>query len=321
MDDWITRRLPVGNSLTLTQRNIYILPTGFGFFMVAITVLALIGSINYQANLGFLLTFMLAGSVFISTLVTHGTLRGLRLQLQDPSPVFAQTPITLPVQLSHPGANARHAIALQAHAATHTPQATTAPAMAMTNAEPDATTSVALALPAMPRGIHACPRVRVQTIYPLGAFRAWAIWRPASALVVYPAPEVDAPPLPRSAEHGDAGTISAHAESFELDGFKQYQRGDPLKTILWKKAATAMATGSTDWVRRDQSQLQGSDLWLDHAHTGLAHPEAVLSRLCAWVLAADRSQLAYGLRLPHKEIPIGRGSAHLHHCLRSLAEC
>ena len=41
----------------------------------------LLASINYQLNLGYLLTFLLAGSGVVAMHVTHGTLRGLTLHL------------------------------------------------------------------------------------------------------------------------------------------------------------------------------------------------------------------------------------------------
>ena len=48
-------------------------------------VLMLVASINYQLNLGYLLTFLLAGSALVSMHVTHGTLRGLTLRVKPPS--------------------------------------------------------------------------------------------------------------------------------------------------------------------------------------------------------------------------------------------
>lgn len=316
IDDWVAGRLPQTDFLVLTQRNIYVLPTKVGLFLAVTLVVLLVASINYQANLGFLLTFMLAGSAFISVLVAHGTLRGLQLRLHAPQPVFAGTPATLAAEISHAGSQNRYGIEL----AVQEPTSASSGSSVVGNALPQQANRLELSIPAQRRGTHPCPRLVVQTHYPLGVFRAWAIWRPQSRLVIYPAPEPNAPPLPRSHEHGSAGAASARAQSFELDGFRTYQRGDPLKTILWKKAATAMATGSGDWARRDQNELRETDLWLDHSLTGLIHPEAVLSRLCAWALEAERLGIAYGLRLPHKEVPIGAGPAHLQHCLRSLAE-
>jgi hypothetical protein len=58
--------------------------------MLALTlVLLLVGSINYQLNLGYLLTFLLAGSSLVGMHLCHGTLRGLTLTLAAPDPQFA----------------------------------------------------------------------------------------------------------------------------------------------------------------------------------------------------------------------------------------
>jgi uncharacterized protein (DUF58 family) len=92
--------------------------------------------------------------------------------------------------------------------------------------------------------------------------------------------------------------------------------------VVWKKAAKA-----DELVSRDTLQTQGLELWLDLAHTGLPASSSTgapaiernLSRLCAWVLAADRQGLVYGLRLGAQQIRPGSGEAHRRQCLEALA--
>ena len=43
----------------------------------------LIGSINYQLNLGYVLTFLLASCAGVSMHMTHATLKGLTLRLRS----------------------------------------------------------------------------------------------------------------------------------------------------------------------------------------------------------------------------------------------
>ena len=58
--------------------------------MLAFTLFVLlIASINYQLSLGYLLTLLLAGCAVASIWVAHSTLRGLRLQMPAPQPLFA----------------------------------------------------------------------------------------------------------------------------------------------------------------------------------------------------------------------------------------
>src|SRR5437868_8392720 len=87
--EWWQARLPLSDSTTLTQRNVYILPTRPGFMMAATLLILVIASINYQLNLGYLLTFLLAGCCAVGMHVCHANLRGLTMNLMAPDPQFA----------------------------------------------------------------------------------------------------------------------------------------------------------------------------------------------------------------------------------------
>ena len=103
---WWQARLPLVDTYTLTQRNVYILPTRPGFMLGLTLLILLVGSINYQLNLGYLLTFLLAGSAVVGMHVCHATLRGLTLNLLPPPPQFAGASAPLAVVLG----NARRSV-------------------------------------------------------------------------------------------------------------------------------------------------------------------------------------------------------------------
>lgn len=166
------------------------------------------------------------------------------------------------------------------------------------------------------RGLHAVPTLVAETRFPLGSFRVWAPWRPAARVLVYPAPEPQAPALPAGEPAPGSGQASGARASGEFDGVRGYQRGDPLKLVVWKKYAR-----SGELVSRDTQQTQRQALWLDYARTGALAPEVRLSRLTAWVLAADAQGLDWGLRLPGIEIAVAGGPAHRRRCLEALATC
>jgi len=165
------------------------------------------------------------------------------------------------------------------------------------------------------RGLHRVPVLTAETRFPLGNFRVWTVWRPAARVLVYPAPEPQAPPLPPGEPRAGSGVAAGARASGEFDGVRAYQRGDPTRLIVWKKFAK-----SEELVSRDTQQLQRQALWLDHARAGALDAEARLSRLTAWVLAADAQHLDYGLRLPGVEIPPAGGAAQRLRCLEALAK-
>lgn len=307
---WMQARLPLSDTLLLTQRNVYILPTGAGWMLALTLLVLLVASINFQLNLGYLLTFMLAGCAAASTWVSHATLRGLHLRLLAPEPQFLGGQVVLAVQLHNERRSPRHAIAL---APRHSGL------WSWTDVPAQGTSTLNLAFEPTHRGWQALPTLAVQTRYPMGIFRVWAGWRPSARVLVYPRPEPSAPPLPPGEPHAGAAHVASTASSGEFDGVRAYRRGDPQRLIIWKKAAQAMASGSDTLVSRDTQTAQQSELWLSPQVSGLREAEACLSRLTAWVLLADRLGLAYGLRLGGVTIAPDHGDAQRKRCLRALA--
>ena len=315
---WWQARLPLTDTLQLTQRNVYILPTGSGW-MLALTLLTLlVASINFQLNLGYLLTFLLAGSAVIGMHVCHANLRGLTLHLKAPEPHFMGTSTAFEIQLSSDRKTPRYGIALAVHDTDQ--DARKEPHhWAWTDVPAQGQASVQVAFKPARRGLHRVPTLTAETRFPLGTFRVWTYWRPAAEVLVYPAPETPPPPLPAGEPRG-GGTGSAPTQGIgEFDGVRAYRRGDPLKLVVWKKAAKSLGTGTDDLVSRDAQQAQRHELWLDLNLATLQDPEARLSRLAAWVLQADRLGLDYGLRLPGLQIGPDAGAAHRRKCLEALA--
>ncbi|WP_313073797.1 DUF58 domain-containing protein [Melaminivora sp.] len=307
---WWSARLPRSDTLVLGQRNLYVLPTGSGWMLAATLLVLLVGSINFQLNLGYLLTFLLAGSALASIPLAHATLRGLSLHLVAPEPTFVGSAATLQVQLHSRRRRPRHAVALAVHGSGH---------WALADVPAEGSASVQLTFAPARRGLQDAPLLTAQTLYPLGILRVWTLWRPAAPLLAYPRPEDPVPPLPPGQPQAGGGASAAAPGTGDFEGVRAYRRGDPLRLIVWKKAARALASGSSELVSRDSHAEQRHSLWLDAAATGLADPEARLSRLASWVLQADRLGLDYGLRLPGQAIAPASGPAHRRRCLEALA--
>lgn len=314
LQQWFHSRVPRTDTLTLTQRNVYILPTRAGAMLALTLLVLLVASINYQLNLGYLLTFLLAGAAVVGMHVCHGNLRGTVLHLTPPAAVHAGHAVALDISLTSERPRARYGLGLGVIGAdaAHTP-------LAWTDVPPQGSARVQVSWAAPRRGWHELPAIQAQTLFPLGTFRVWTVWRPAAQVLVYPAAEATPPPLPPGTpQPGNAGSARAQ-DAGEFDGVRAYRRGDPQKTVVWKKAAQAFAAGRSDLVSRDALSSHRQQLWLDHAQCGQSNLEARLSRLTAWVLMADRLGLDYGLRLPGRELPPDQGASHKARCLEALA--
>lgn len=307
---WLHARLPRTDSFTLTQHNVYILPTRPGLVFALTLLVLLVASINYQLNLGYLLTFLLAGAGAAGMYLTHATLRGLTLQLHAPAAVFAGQDAVLEIGLVDRSGRPRYGIGLRVHEEDRRAD----DGWAWADVPPLGQAVAHVSFRPRRRGWHEVPMLTAETRFPLGVFRVWTVWRPAARVLAYPAPEANPPPLP-PAQPMAGGTAQARSrDGGETDGVRAYRRGDPLKLVVWKKVAR-----SGELVSRDTASAVRHELWLDYHQAGHGGADARLSRLAAWVLAADRAGLRYGLRLPGEDVAPDQGEAHRRHCLERLA--
>jgi uncharacterized protein (DUF58 family) len=304
---WDGRREP-RESQTLTQRNIYIVPSRAGLMFGVVLTLLLVVSINYQLSLGFALTFLLAGSAAASMQMTHGSLRGLTLHLKPLVPAFDGDAAVLEVIVTNPG-GARLGVGFGLDLGVRPI------ALAYAEIPAQGQVSVHLSWLAPHRGLHQLPVVRVESRYPFGLFRAWTIWRPAGQQWIYPRPESPTPPWPQvEASQGDDRPAARTGSGTEFEGVRAYRRGDTLRQVVWKKAAR---TG--ELISRETAGAVQRELMLHWQQAQGLDTEARLSRLAAWVVAADTAGHRWGLALPHAELAPDNGAPHRHAALRALA--
>lgn len=288
--------------ITLDRRRIYIFPTGHGFVFIAILAAMLVGSINYNNNLGFLLVFLLGGMTLVSILHTWRNLLGLQIRLVGVRPVFAGGDAVFDFRVRADG-RVRKGVSFTLQKRRNT----------VLTIPPFTETDISLPAMTVRRGLFKPERLSVSCRYPLGLFRAWSILHPDISCPVYPAPvagamEGEPAPLP-----GKEGKQWYRSGVDDFMGLKPYQAGDSPRHIAWKRLSAGRGVLSKDFAGQGESAIVFDFERLP------GDPETRLSRLCGMVLAADRMQTVYGLVLAGKRIAPGRGDGHKHQCLRALA--
>jgi uncharacterized protein (DUF58 family) len=290
--------------VTLTQRRIYILPTRAGLLFGLTVVVMLLGCVNYNLGLGYVLTFLMSGVGIVSILHTFRNLVRLQLKPGRPEPVFAGGEALFPVLLANRDALARRSIGLMREGQ----------APLFVDLGPGQTTTVQISVPAARRGRLPLERLRALTTFPIGLFYAWSNLNLDVHCLVYPRPEAGHVPLPVP-RAGDSDGAQMDKGENDFAGLRKYQAGDSLRHVAWK----ALARGRPVMTKQF-SGLAAGELWLEWDALPAAFPiEARLSRLTRWVLEAARAGHTYGLRLPSIIVPPGAGLAHDHQCLTALA--
>jgi uncharacterized protein (DUF58 family) len=291
-------RAPEPLPARIHRGRVYVLPSGFGLFFGAVVGAMLLGALNYNNNPALLLAFVLAAAIHNSLVRAHLTISGIVLEALHAEPVHAGTPLRLRCVLQSHDQRRRPGLQLQG-----------GPAFELL---PQQRQEACLEIPTRQRGWLAAPRMKLATRHPLGMAVAWCWFWPERALLVYPAAEAAAPPLPL--DSGEGQRMRRDPMGGELHHLRDYRPGDPLRQIAWKSSAR-----NERLLVREYESGGGSEINLDWAQLGALPVETRIRRLTRWVLDAEHGGLRYRLRLPGQELGPGHGPEHRHACLRALA--
>lgn len=300
---WVNRRIPPAREVTLNQRRIFIFPSRVGLFFGICLFIMLLTAINFQNNLSYGLTFLLATLFVIAILHTYANLSGLTLRALRAQPAF-------------PGQQSEFAVMIERskqrdHFALYVkwPESSDA----LVNLLEEDTVEVHLHLPVGKRGWFQPGRLMVESTYPLGLLRCWTWVDLDLHALVYPRPlsSADLPGLATDKPDGAAVPVPG---SDDFYGFRSYQKGDSLRHIHWKGVAKGQGVQSKQYTAyADRS------VWLDwELFPGLG-TEQRLSHLCYWALDFESRNEEYGLRLPGVVLEPDCGPRHRDQVLKELA--
>ena len=305
------------NTPPLDRRRVYILPSRYGVILGLLLFAILLGSINYDNALGYMLTFLIAGLYLVAMLHTYRNLVGMKLNDISTDDGFVGDLITFHLNLTNTHGLDKYNLSLDVQSE---------PAGWLKRRQPITQSHVpkvaghhaqncTLALKATRRGRLALPRIKISSTFPLGIFVAWGYLPSNTSSLVFPKPEgrLSLPPANTSSDDGTAGDGHGDADFY---GLREYSGGEPIKRIAWR----ALAKYDELLVK----QFSGNNelfLVLEwRATASLGDTERRLSQLCAWVLQADQLGVPFGLVLPNDNVPVSSGEAHRLRCLRTLAE-
>ena len=301
---WARKRQGPDAEITLLDsKRIYILPTGVGTTYAIAVFVMLLGAMNYNNSMAFVLTFYLAALGLIAMHHSHRNLAGTMVRFAGAEPVFAGDDATFRIAFENPSRSARYdlyAYLDKRYSASVDLQAGDA-------------TEVVLRRETAKRGWLHLERFGVRTLHPFGLFRAWSWLHTESRCLVWPAPATSAPPLPQAVEQsGSNNAVTAGDEDFA--GLRNFELGDPPKHIAWK---TLARTGELKSKRFAGASI--APRWFSLGDVSGHDLETGLSILARWVLDAEAAKMTYGLRLGSRTLAPDSGNHHRNRCLEQLA--
>lgn len=300
---WAKRRQGIDPpDIELQSRRIYILPTRSGLIFGAIVFVMLLGAMNYNNNLGFALSFLLAAVGIVSIHHCHHNLAQLRIATLGAEPVFAGDTWKFRFVLHNERARARWQLRLGWDGNKRETCA---------DIDPSTQRIFELPLDAPRRGLHAVPRLRVASCYPLGLLEAWSWLNLDLNGLAYPRPAGDSAAT-LVADQAASGLSAAGDDDYW--GTRQWRPGDSPRRMAWKALAR---TGQK--LVHEYRGGSGAPVWIDWDSGPDDAAETRIARLARQVLQAHAAGTDYGLRIPGVVLNPDQGPEQRHRCLRALA--
>ncbi len=302
--NWVDSRLSAKSEIELRQRNIYILPTRYGWLLLAIIILILIASTNYQNNMGFMAGFILLAVGVLSTFYTYRNLRHLNLKLLKPESVFAGEHAEFTIEINNKTEQYRASVGFGQNKKQ----------LQLIDIDKQNQSQFSVKFKVPKRGLFEIPRMVCSSIFPFGIFQVWSWFRAPYKVLVYPKP-LQPPVALFHSEIGDEEGAQSQKGSEDFYSVKEYQTGEPIKQVIWK--AYARDRGLLIKEFEDKVGEQKLFTWSSVAHY---EKELALSYLCYELVNAEKKGIDFGLQMPSEILELSQGKKHLHACLEVLAK-
>lgn len=288
--------------IPFTGRRTLIGPTRNGMIFFGMLFALLLGSINHNNNLGFILTFLLGGMACVSLIHTLRNLFGFIVVSKRAEPVFAGQPASFAILVDTPGPRPNLSFAF------------TGGRPSIENLQAEGPHVFAVLHDTAKRGLLQPDRINVATTYPLGLFLARTSFPFQGSCLVYPRP-IAGPMVTAPTEGEDeVGEKSGGSGVDDFEGLQAYQPGDPMQHISWKAYSRGQGLHTKKFEGR-----QGRTLLFSLETLPGRDLEQKLSRICFMILRADALHLVYGLQLGKTIIAPDLGGPHRRKCLREIA--
>jgi uncharacterized protein (DUF58 family) len=300
---WLNQRIPASHKQSLGNKNIFIVPTKFGYaYVFSVLILFLLGT-NYQNNLIILMSYLFASVFLTSMMYSFFNLSRLQFIFNSKVTAYATQTVTIPLSIISKKPRFNISFVFEDNEKAY--------ADIINSGESE----INIPFQALTRGVNNPGRLKISSEYAFGLFVCWTHLDFACEVLTYPEKKVfnhikqDVSDLH---EELNGNTISEGGDDFgEL---RQYKQGESNAQIAWKQLARGQG-----WLTKTTQQELGSTIWLTLQQLPAAPIETKLEMLCFLILDHHKSNIPFGLELDNLQISPSTGSLHLKNCLQALA--
>lgn len=329
---WLDNRVPAANEHHLNLNSIFILPSGFGWSFIILSLCLFLLGTNYQNNLMLLLSYLCLSIMLLTLFYTHQNFARLALKSLPPRPFHCNQNGELLVQvvphtkaptkncygvlsfkwLSTTRLSKRDATPLAVEATTHNHHTSfSAQLSASINSQQKQTLRIPFQIKR--RGHYELGRLTIACDFPLGLYKCWTHLDFDQAVTVYPKSQ-EGPVVVNNIATDEVSTASKdnHDGNEDFYALNDYEVGQPLNRVSWKHVAK-----NGNWVTKSFTALQSHSYVI--SLSSATDTEAALAALTHATITFSEANRVFGLSYKGIHIPPNHGVKHRHECLAALA--
>ena len=308
LNRWLKRRIPPASMHKLSNRNVFIMPTRFGYVYLIFVVLLFLLATNYQNNVIMLLSYLMA-SLFITTMMhSFYNLSGIVLSADNKAAGYANQNISFPINLTVPNKRVDLSFCFDDQQTTHLPKSV------------KGEQTIHVSCHYENRGVYNSGRLKVWSEYSFGLFITWTRIDFDHQCTVYPEAitlnnsKNSLTGKPKNNVNVETSVLEYKPGTDEFFELKSHVLGESLSRIAWKQFARGQGL-----LTKHYQKNEGSIRWLKIADMPNHGLEKQLQYLCFLVNEYNYAGQIFGLDLGIQKIYPAQGESHFKQCLTALA--
>ncbi len=302
---FLNKRMPSSDQQTLSQKNIFILPTRFGFSFICFVLLLFILGTNYQNNLILFISYLLSSIFVTAMLYCFFNMTGLMVSAKGKYQDFCHETLYVPIIFMSSTERFGFDCYFQEE---HSIRVETINGKIKVNVPVLYST----------RGQYQLGRLTIASEYLLGLFRCWTHLQFDLELTIYPQPLacelVTSSNHPQQVDEQSNNELPSNIQGDDFYELRSYRAGDALNHVAWKQLAK-----SGVWLTKHNQQVLSDKVFLSLADMPAIELEKQLQQLCYLILQCHQQGQEYGLDLAGEKISPAQGDKHLTQCLTALS--
>ncbi len=333
---WLDKRVPASHEHHLNLNSIFILPSGFGWTFIILSLCLFLLGTNYQNNLMLLLSYLCLSIMLLTLFYTHQNFARLAVKALPPNPFHCnlQGEMQLHViphmnsptksccgMLSIKWLNAIRPVETQERTRDYTVEKSAAPPSytfalnGNVDGHEGQAQTLHVPLNIATRGQFTLGRITIACDFPLGLYKCWTHLDFQQHVTVYAKPLEGPVTIDKVASADESKSVSQINDSTNNDDFyalKDYEVGQPLNRVSWKHVAK-----NGNWVSKSFTSLCSDSFVLSIPSN--VDIETAVSLLTFETLSWSAADRVFGIHYKGLNIAPNHGVEHMQKCLTALA--